>query len=100
MGTSFGSNQRTRPRMTEDMSASILAFLSADAERFEGFLATTGLDVSDLRTASTSAGFGENLLEYLSSDERLFLAYAYEHGLDPARLAHLRDALAAPSPDD
>ena len=86
-------------RIPDDFVASGLAFLAADAERFDRFLALTGLDVAALRTAATSRGFAESLLDYLCSDERLLLAYAADSGSDPADIEAMRQSLA-PAPFD
>ena len=77
-----------------DLAASILAFLAADTERFDRFLAVTGLAVADLRGAATTSGFAESLIDYLCTDERLLLAFARESGSDPADIEAVRQSLA------
>ena len=82
-----------------DLSASVLVFLGADDERFDRFLGTTGLSVTDLREVSRSEGFAESLLDYLCSDEPLLRAYAQDSGHDPAEIEAVRTSLA-PHPAD
>ena len=80
----------------EDLSAALLTFLAGDAERFDRFLATTGLTVQSLRRAAGSAGFTESLLDYVSSDEPLLLAFAQESGYDAAMVEATRLSLHPP----
>ncbi len=92
------SNRAHRPSREEvhDLVASVLAFLATDAERFDRFLAVTGLTVTNLRAASAASGFAESLVDYLCSDERLLLAYAGESGREPATIEAVRLSLAPP----
>jgi hypothetical protein len=83
----------------DECVAAILGFLAGDPERFERFLALTGLSPANLRAATRSAGFAENLLDYLCGDEPLLLAFSEETGYAPEHLMRLRAALA-PHPDD
>ena len=75
------------------LAVDALTFLAADAERLDRFFAITGLSPSTVRRAACDPGFAESLLDYLASDERLLVAFAAEHGYDPARLEAHRQAL-------
>ncbi len=83
----------------EEIGVGILNFLAADPERLERFLAITGLTSATLRAAANASGFGESLLDYLATDERLLTAFAEDQALDPARLEAYRQSLA-PRGDD
>ena len=89
--------KRPSPQGLGQFVASGLAFLAADPERFDRFLALTGLNVSQLRTAVTARTFAESLLDYLCSDESLLLAYAADSGDKPADIEAMRQSLA-PAP--
>ena len=92
---------RQRARAEVDALADpMLRFLAADSERLDRFFALTGLSPASIRDAADGASFSGDLLDYVSSDEALLLAFAGESGVEPARLAMLREAIAATPPDD
>lgn len=84
----------TSPHLDGDFAAAVLTYLGADADRFERFLAITGLGVAELRAASGTPGFAESLLDYVSSDEKLLVGFAAESGYDLGALVRLREARA------
>lgn len=71
----------------EGLAVDALVFLAADEDRLDRFLALTGLAPGDLRALSTSPGFLAGVLDHLMGDERLLMAFAEEHRLDPATIA-------------
>jgi hypothetical protein len=81
----------------EDIALKALAFLGADEERLERFLALSGLDVATLRTAAREPGFLAGVLDHVATSESLLLAFAEEAGLDPMRIDHARARLAGPT---
>ena len=83
---------------TEDLVASLLSFLVADSTRFARFLTATGVEADELRAASATDGFPEHLLDYVCSDQRLLVAFAAEHGSDPAAIEATRLALVHRAP--
>jgi len=70
-----------------------LAFMAADPERRELFLATTGIAASEIRTAAREPGFLAGVLEHMLGDESLLIAFADSAGIDPAAVARARSAL-------
>jgi hypothetical protein len=58
-----------------------LAFLSADAERLDRFLALTGLAPGEVRAASERPGFLAGVLQHIMEDDRIALAFATEQSL-------------------
>jgi hypothetical protein len=83
------------PRRIEDLAAQILDYLVADPDRLYRFFDLTGLDPTGLRKAAAEPGFAASLLEYLGSDDRLFLGFARERNYDPAEMEALRQNLSA-----
>ncbi len=71
----------------ESLGVDALVFLAADEDRLDRFLALTGLAPGDLRALSTSPGFLAGVIDHLMSDERLLVAFAEEHRLDPTTIA-------------
>lgn len=66
-----------------EVAITALNFLATDRERFERFLALTGLGPESLRAAARDPSFLAGVLEHVTGDETLLLAFAAEGGLDP-----------------
>ena len=92
--------QRPDPEMLDEIGGEALGFLAADPERLRRFFDITGLSVATLRQAATAPGFVASLLDYMAGDDRVLLAFANETGRTPAELESLRQATAAPPPED
>lgn len=88
----------TSPDFGQSTAIAALAFMAANAERLQRFLAVTGLGPHNLRKAASDAAFLASVLDYLAGDERLLVAFAAEQGLTPETVAKARDALAGPPP--
>ena len=58
-----------------------------------GFLAATGLEPGQIRTAAKEEGFFAGVLEHMLGDESLLVAFADSAGIDPAEIARARAAL-------
>jgi len=69
--------------LAEDMAVAALTFIAQDDERLGGFLALSGLEPGNLREAATEPSFLVGVLDYLSSDEALLLAFAANFQIDP-----------------
>ena len=78
--------ERARAALAE-LAPSLLQFLADEPGRLDRFLALTGLSAETLRAASRSPDFPAHLLDYVSSDEGMLLAYAAENDRAPADLA-------------
>jgi Protein of unknown function (DUF3572) len=72
-----------------------LAFLAADANRLERFLALSGLAPGDIREASRRPGFFAGVLHHIMADDRIALAFASEESLTPVELEAAATALGA-----
>ncbi len=74
---------KTQPKRehAEAVAISGLAFLAADAERLDRFLALTGLAPDEIRAASERPGFLASVLQHIMDDDRIALAFATEQSL-------------------
>jgi hypothetical protein len=73
--------------LAEDMAVAALTFIAQDSERLGRFLALSGLEPGNLRDAAAEPGFLVGVLDYLSSDEPLLLAFAANFQIDPTAIA-------------
>ena len=78
----------------ESLAVSALSFLAAEPERLAGFLSLTGLGPETVRQAAKDPTFFPAVLDYLMANEPVLLAFAAEHGLDPAAIVAARKVLA------
>jgi hypothetical protein len=81
-----------------EIAVDALAWLAADPERLDRFLALTGLAHDSIRAAASQPGFLSAVLEHLCADEATLLAFAAEIGKAPEIIGASRDMLAGPSP--
>ncbi|MGE3147608.1 MAG: DUF3572 domain-containing protein [Pseudorhodoplanes sp.] len=84
----------------ELLAIQALGFIASDPERLGRFLSITGIGPAAIRAAASEPRFLSGVLEHLAGDERLLLAFAQEHGLDPAVLEPARRALAGQTSED
>jgi len=82
-----------RSEAAAGLAVTALSFLASEPDRLAGFLAETGLGPQSLRAAARQPGFLLGVLEYVSNDESLLLAFAEASGLDPQDIARAREAL-------
>jgi hypothetical protein len=80
--------------LAEDMAVAALTFIAQDAERLGRFLALSGLESGNLREAASEPGFLAGVLDYLSSDEPLLLAFTSNFQMDPTTIATAQRLLA------
>jgi hypothetical protein len=78
----------------EEMAIAALTFVAGDPERLNRFVTLTGLDVGQLRASAAEPGFLGGVLDYLSTDEALLVAFATDAGIDPALVDRARLLLA------
>ena len=83
-----------------DVAIAALCFIAAEPERLGRFLALTGIGPESIREAAGEPGFLLGVLDYLTADETLLLAFANQDGIDPEQVVQARDVLAAAAPDD
>ena len=77
----------------EMLAVQLLTFIAEDQERMSGFLAATGLEPGQIRSAAQQEGFFAGVLEHMLADESLLVAFADSAGIDPAEIARARAAL-------
>jgi len=68
----------------EMLAVQALTFIAEDQERMSGFLAATGLEPGQIRSAAQQEGFFAGVLEHMLADESLLVAFADSAGIDPA----------------
>ncbi len=94
-----GKGSQNTKDTAETLAIAALGFLASDPERLERFLTLSGLAPQNLRVAAATPGFLAGVLEHISSDERLLLAFARDANCDPAAIARARATLAGAPPD-
>ena len=83
----------------EEVAIAALGFIAAEAERLGRFLAVTGIGPESIRDAAREPRFLAGVLDHIAGDERLLLAFAAEHEIDPDALMRARDLLAGRHPE-
>lgn len=83
--------------VTKDQATTLalagLAFLAADEENMQRFLAATGLDPGSLRARADDPGLLLAVLDFLLGADEMVLAFCEENGCDPRRLHVARAVL-------
>jgi hypothetical protein len=82
-----------RREAAEAMAIEALAFLASEPEHLERFLAESGISPDGIREAARDFGFLAGVLDHLSGDEMLLVAFAQHAGIDPAEIERARAAL-------
>jgi Protein of unknown function (DUF3572) len=93
----FAAGSEAAREAAQALAIEVLSFLAADPASLERFMSLSGLDVGDLRRAAAEPGFFAGVLDFLSSDETLLLAFAANAGRDPAAIEQARRILAPPA---
>ncbi len=74
----------------ESLALRALAFLAADSDRMGMFLGTYGVDVDQVRARASEPEFLGFVLDHLTSDDALVIAFASAESIDPASVLHAR----------
>jgi hypothetical protein len=85
--------------VAEVLAIQALGFIAQDEERFGRFLALTGMGPAEIREAARERHFLTGVLDYVSGDEALLVAFAGFAGVDPTTIAIARRALAEAGDD-
>jgi hypothetical protein len=85
------------PEAAEALAVQGLTYLASDPPRLRRFLAASGLDADQIRSAATDPGFLLGVIEHILADESLLRAFAAETGVDPAAVANARTVLGGPA---
>jgi hypothetical protein len=80
--------------VAEVLAIQALGFIAQDQERLGRFLALTGMGPGEIRDAARERHFLVGVLDYVSGDENLLVAFAGHAGVDPGTIAIARRALA------
>jgi len=87
-----------RPKPTrsgaEELAVAALAFIAQEPDRLRRFLDLSGLDPANLRQAAAEPGFLTGVLDYVSGDEGLLVAFAADAGIDPTAIETARQLLS------
>ncbi len=82
----------------EALAIQALSYIAKDPEQFDRFLALTGIGPESLRQAAGEPNFLLGVLDHLSSDERLLLAFVAQNEIPPEAIAEARERLANAPP--
>jgi hypothetical protein len=82
-----------RREAAQALAIAALAFLAEEPDRLGRFLTATGIEPHRLRDAARESGFLAGVLEHLSGDEELLIAFAKYAGIDPKEIERARTAL-------
>lgn len=93
------SRSSVQSQEAEILALQALAFLAADSERLERFLALTGLDPAELRHGATRPELLGAILDHLLNDESLLLIFAETQGISPEKINQSRHKLPGASLD-
>src|ERR1700754_1732680 len=85
--------------VAEILAIQALGFIAQDGERLGRFLAITGMGPAEMRAAARDLHFLSGVLDYISGDEELLVAFAEHAGIDPGSIAIARHALSAANGD-
>jgi len=87
---------KERQAAAEGLAVTALGFIAAEPERLGRFLALFGIGPDSIRAAAREPQFLAGVLDHITSDERLLLAFATENDIDPEAVMRARDVLAGP----
>jgi hypothetical protein len=82
-----------RREAAQDLAVAALSFLAEEPDRLGRFLAAAGIAPDRIRAAAREAGFLAGVLDHLSGDEELLIAFARHVDVDPAEVERARAAL-------
>ncbi|MBM3529631.1 MAG: DUF3572 family protein [Alphaproteobacteria bacterium] len=77
----------------QSLAIAALSFLAGEPERLARFFDSAGIDPGAIRDAARDAGFLLGVLDHVSSDEELLIAFAGHAAIDPAEVERARAAL-------
>src|ERR1700722_1893154 len=95
----YRSATQGREEAAAELAIAALGYLAGDEERLERFLALSGLGPESLRAAARDPSFLAGVLDHLTGDEALLVAFANESGIDPLDVERARVTLSG-RPED
>ena len=91
-------DRKTSRGTAEALAIAALTFIAEEPERLGRFLALSGIGPESLRAAAREPGFLLGVLDYLTNDESLLIAFSTDRGIDPGEIGRARDLLADKRP--
>ena len=91
-------DRKTSRGTAEALAITALTFIAEEPERLGRFLALSGIGPESLRAAAHEPGFLLGVLDYLTNDESLLIAFSTDRGIDPSEIGRARDLLADERP--
>jgi len=90
-----GRNRKADPRreQAQELAIAALAYLASEPEHLGGFLAETGVGPERIRQAARDPNFLSGVLDHVSGNEALLIAFAHHAGINPTEIERARAAL-------
>ncbi|MCC6777822.1 MAG: DUF3572 domain-containing protein [Hyphomicrobiales bacterium] len=83
-----------RRAAAEQLAIAALGFVAADPEQLGRFLAITGIGPESIREAAREPQFLAGVLEHVTSDEALLIAFASAQAIAPEAVMRASELLA------
>ena len=87
------SRDRSHREAAERLAVAALTYLASEPEHLGGFLAASGLGPNEIRGAASDPAFLGGVLDHISGNEPLLLAFAQHQGIAPGEIERARVAL-------
>ena len=87
------NDNSTNTDNAEVIALKALGFLAQDGERFQRFLALTGIALPAIPEAASDPAFLGGVLDHFLADQTLLLVFAESEGLAPDRIVRARACL-------
>src|SRR5882724_11988496 len=87
-------DQKARQEAAIELAVAALAFIAGEPEQLGRFLALSGIGPESIRAAAREPGFLLGVLDHMTGDEALLLAFANQNEIDPETVRRARDVLA------
>src|SRR5260370_28242651 len=78
----------------QEVAVAAFGFIAAEPRRLGRFLEMTGIALESIREATRQTHFLAGVLDHISDDEPLLLAFAAQTGIDPNEVVRARTVLA------
>ncbi len=91
-------DRKTTRETAETLAIAALTFIAQDPDRLGRFLALSGIGPESLRAAASEPGFLLGVIDYVTNDEALLIAYSADRGIDPTDIGRAREQLAGERP--
>lgn len=89
-------NRRPKPigrETAEALAIQALGFIASDPTLLPRFLAITGIEASQIRSAAQQPGFLAGVIQFILAHEPTLLQFAEHAGIDPAEIGRVYQTL-------